>query len=141
MYDVVMKKDPRNGWEAKTLIQLPGLIEKGSARLPNEEPAPAYLEITTSKNSNGGIRTHAYVGYKTAHGFRTAISFARGTYAESGGDYSRSVRSNPKFRCTEKSVRDFHAESLNYVDALLSAVAMHYGIALPALTEGETVSA
>lgn len=140
MHDVVMKKDPRNGWEAKTLIQLPGLIEKESARLPNEEPAPAYLEITTSKNSNGGIRTHSYVGYKTAYGFRTAISFG-GTYAETGGDYSRSVRSNPKVRCTEKSVRDFHAESLNYVDALLSDVAVHYGIALTALTEGETVSA
>lgn len=114
----VEKKD--KGWEAKTIVPLPGIIEK-DYRAGVEGPAPAQLEITTSKHYNGGISAHATVVYKTAYGFRHAISFG------TDGDFSRPVMTDKAARCTEKKVREFHATALSHMDTILSAVMDHYG--------------
>ena len=124
-------KSERNGWEAKTIIALPGVIEK---TFGNEAPAPAQLEITTGKHYDGGIRSRATVVYRTAHGFRTAIGMGAGC-----GDYSRGIMSDPKARCTEKKVKEFHAQSLTHIELVLAGIRDHYGVAdlftAPAMAE------
>jgi len=115
-----LTKSDRNGWEAKSIIPLPGVIEKDV--MSCDTPGLAQLEITTGKQYNGGLRASATVVYKTDYGFRHAISFV------GAGDYSRPVKTNPLARCTEKSVRELHEASLDYLDTILLDVANHYGV-------------
>jgi len=110
----------KSGWQAKTVIRLPGVIEDASTLLSCDEPGAAQLEITTTKHDSG-FATSAGVDYKTDYGFRTKLSFI-------SGDFHRTVRSRGPGRATEKAVREYHLESLTYIEQVLAAVAEHYGV-------------
>ncbi len=114
----------RDGWQAKTLIMLPG-IPNQTDTIDGERPA--FLEISTHKKPFGkGLKTTAMVSWKTPHGFTHAFGMG-----SRGGDWSRDVKSNPAARCTEKTVATQHAESLLHLPLILTLVGEHYNVADP----------
>ena len=130
--EITVQKE-RNGWKAYSAIALPGIIENVTG---DDTPGKTILEIETGKPPfNGkGIQTRARVVHKTDYGFRCSISYS-GTYAETGGDYSRGVRSDPTARVTEKKARTYQEESLAFLDQIIEDVALHYGKTVDQLFE------
>lgn len=109
------RKTKHHGWECKTRVRLPGIIQK--ADLGYDKPNPAFLEITTYKGSRGiaSLASVVYVG----DGFvQTAI----------GADLHSNVRTPLAGRATEKSVATYHDESLKHIGEILAAVENHYGV-------------
>lgn len=94
----------RNGLEAKTVIPM-----EGNRR----------LWITTSKGSRG-LWTSASVIHEKSGGIITHV------FGGAEGDFSESVRRDPKARATEKAIRTMHEDALRDADRIVVAATMHY---------------
>lgn len=90
----------RDGWAAETRIEL---------------DAERALQIRTSKGGRG-LQSSATVIKPTPTGF-TWSPFE---------DFKETLREGRGLRCTEKTVRDEHAQALIDVDLLLVRAAAHY---------------
>lgn len=104
-------KSFRDGWEAVTAIPLEGI----KALSAGDNPGQTVLQIHTYK-SYRGLGTHASVMHYQNDGSKTCMMCQ---------DFSEQVLRSPA-RCTEKSVRELHAQALETVAALMLKVRAHY---------------
>lgn len=109
------EKSKHYGWQCKTRVRLPGVIQKRDSA--SDKQNPAFLEIVTYKGS-AGIGSSANVIYVGDGFVQTAIGY----------DFHRNVRGRDTGRATEKAVRAYHEESLRYIDSIVAAVGDHYGV-------------
>lgn len=88
----------RDGWEAVTMIHIPGRPEQAKAGDPDRKPT--HVRIHTGKASRGGLYTSASEITSTDFGFESVIDFHKPEPWERLGE--------SKDRCTEKSVTLLH---------------------------------
>lgn len=97
----------KNGWKATTEYPMDG---------------NRVLSIRTNKGYRGGVSTHATVFTDTG----TSRTHAFGLANDGSGDYSETTHDKRDCKCTEKSVREQHADALNMVPAILDRAKAHY---------------
>lgn len=105
--EATVHKDPREGWKAKTVVDL------GENR---------ELHITTNKASNGRLVTRASV--HTRDGMFLTHRF--GLWG-SGGDFSQWMEAT-KTRCTEGAIRTQHSRNLERVEDVIALARAHYSV-------------
>lgn len=107
-------KNPRSGWEGKSYIIIAEGIDDGMGRI-----GTLKLCIHTSK-ANGGLQTRASVSIHFGTSYTHAFGLGSGL-----GDYSEKVIVTPT-RCTEKAVREQHAQALTHAPAYFERAQAHY---------------
>jgi len=98
----------KDGWQAKTYIII------GPAEDHFKRSGERRLCIDTSKALRGGLVTRASVSLHQGNSYSHAFGLGTGL-----GDYSKRVLVTAT-RCTEKAVREQHAQALGQTDALLA---------------------
>jgi len=99
----------RDGLQASTTLSL------GTIATP-DGPGERILEITTRKDTRGGITSHAYVYVQ-----RGSVAIGYTKTFELVGDYRSGRLTAPnRYRATEKNIRLVHAEALQRVDQCLA---------------------
>ena len=102
----------RDGWEAKTEMPITGLtITEG------DKVKQGYLTIRTGKTSRG-IETGATVA------FRDGMFMTHRLYEDFNVRFAARAS-----RCTEKAIREIHADALAKLDTIMGAALAHYGMA------------
>lgn len=86
------------------------------------------LHIETGKSSPG-VTCSATVFRRTADGMGLEHAFGFGA---PGGDFRRTLKTDPKARATEKTLSTMHAACLVDLPALMVAACAHYGKPAPA---------
>lgn len=100
-------KDPRNGHEAKTVVEL---------------NAKQVLAITTRRTMNGDLSTNVFAYWLGADGsMRHSFDFGAG-----GGDFSYTFRTTRPSRLTEKLVREQHELAEFYVPGFIEKANAFY---------------
>lgn len=94
----------RDGWEAVSMIHIPGRPLIGNDSPAVAMPEYTHVRVHTSKASRGGLYCYASEVTKTHHGFSCIMDFHEPQPWERLGE-------SPD-RCTEKSVRLLHQISL-----------------------------
>lgn len=108
----------RDGWQAKTEIDLPGLI-----LTDREKTKQGVLTISTRKTSRG-LETGISVA------FRDGMFMTHRLYEDFNARYAASAA-----RCTEKAIRTMHDEALAKLETLKDHAYAHYGMTAPVESE------
>lgn len=106
----IISKDIRNGWTAKTNVEL------GENRV---------LEVSTRKGSGGALVTTAYVHTREGN-FLTHRFNIGGPGGD--GDYSERLEVSKPARVTENAVRDQHTRNVLNLDAIVPRALAHYNV-------------
>ena len=93
-------KNMRGHWTAETLLPFDG---------------NKVLKLYTGKTSDGRITSTARVSITEAGGFIFRMFY----------DYGKTLISNPT-RCTEKAVKEQHAQAMLMQETVLAEIAAHY---------------
>lgn len=109
MPETTMNKGQRNGWKATTNYPM------GETKDHFGRQADRLLHFSTYKDSRGGLTSNAMVCLSRDG----MISFAI------GGDFSKSIL-RTSARCTEKSIREQHAQALMQAEAILAEAHAFY---------------
>lgn len=109
--ETTVYKDPRNGWEAKTTIDL------GEVSGEHRE-----LHITTNKSYIGG----GWLATKASVHTRDGMFLVHRFGLAGGGDFSRRLSHTQPGRITEKVVSAQHAEVLDQVQDVIALAREHY---------------
>ena len=96
--EVIQGKD---GWSAETRIEL------GGQRL---------LRLRTGKHRDGGVATRGSVANIEGDVLVTTM----------GQDYSRIYKHDPKARCTEKTVKEFHGYYVGMLPSIQREISRYY---------------
>ena len=100
-------KDARNGWEARTVVDL---------------STKQQLDLTTRKDINGNLSTRATVHWLLAGGVRRhAMSFGA-----AGGDFSQTIKTTKPARITANVVENQHGLGLEMIAQITKAALAHY---------------
>ena len=121
-YDTKLEKG-RNGWRAATQIILPDVQAHGARpdSFGVSKAGDSRLDLTTRKDSHGGISSIADVSFYGVDGFTVhAVGFG-----SPSGDYWRTVLKSGD-RCTEKAVARLHAEALARLPEIRAEISLHY---------------
>ena len=115
--ETTVKKHDHYGWQAQTFIALGAAVDAFG------KPGERRLLIETCKGYGPGKALHsrASVSLHTSDGCY-AHAFGLGTGL---GDYSRVILRSGA-RCTEKAVRELHAEALLQADACMAEARAWY---------------
>ena len=96
--EVIQGKD---GWSAETRIELSG---------------QRLLRLRTGRHRDGGVATRGSVANIEGDALVTTI----------GRDYSRIYKHDPKARCTEKTVKEFHGYYLGMLPSIQREISRYY---------------
>lgn len=107
--ETIVSKGQRNGWTASTRFQM------GDAKDHFGEPSKRVLHFSTMKSSRGGVFTTA----------RACLERDGMTSFAIFGDYTKTVEQSPA-RCTEKTVREQHAQALGQAESILAEAHAFY---------------
>lgn len=93
---------------------------EGETTVPIGEDGERKLElrITTYKNYNKKLVTHATAVEPTAYGFSYVVF----------QDFSQTIYTSSPARITKKAIEEQHMNALEHVDSLVLAAQMHYDI-------------
>lgn len=113
-YNTLTEKSAFNGWQSITEARI------GPALDYSNKPGERIARLKTRKN-NTGIVSEVSVFIRTSSGSeQSKLSFG------SGGDYHKTLLSRPGMRCTDKNVRELHAQALALWPAAIEEARQHY---------------